>query len=131
MLGEQNQPPAMQPEEDRAADQQRDLNRKGTATRTDNATYSRRKLIAFACIFSAIIMTFLTGFTILPYSAQLGQAKRSEEIIYDALEVDSLIDFIQIKGDEEEGYYYEFVDDADEKLDKAVEMLENNRQKNR
>ena len=52
-------------------------------------------------------------------------------MIYEALEVDSLIDFIQIKGDEEEGYYYEFVDDADEKLDKAVEMLENNRQKNR
>ena len=130
MLENQNQPPAMQPEEDKVADRQRDFNRKGTATRTDNASYRRRKVIAFACILSAIIMTFLTGFTILPYSGQLGQAKRSEEIIYDTLDVDSLIDFIVIKGNEEEGYYYDFVDDADEKLDEAVDRLQKKKKKN-
>ena len=28
--------------------------------------------------------------------------------IYDILEVDSLVDFIEIKGDDKEGFYYDF-----------------------
>lgn len=51
-------------------------------------------------------------------------AQNTPTQIYEDLEIEDLSDFIVIKGDNENGYHLEFVEDADEKLEKTAENLE-------
>ena len=123
MLEGQNQQPAMQPESDKAADKQRDLKRKGTGIITNNVSYRKKIVIAIAFIIICVFILSIVVSTILPLIIQQGQAKSTADIIYDELGVDSLVDFIVIKGNEEEGYYYDFAEGADEKLDAVVKKI--------
>ena len=43
--------------------------------------------------------------------------------IYEQLDIDDVSELIQIKGSSENGYYLDFVDDIDDKLDKTIEYL--------
>ena len=114
----------MQPPEERAGDASRDIKRKGTAQKTQEAKVNRRKRIAIVVIFVTVFSFLLCGFSPLVMTNQLNQAKKTIDTIYDILEVDSLVDFIEIKGDDKEGFYYDFVEGADEKIDELVKEIQ-------
>lgn len=114
----------MQPPEERAGDASRDIKRKGTAQKTQEAKVNRRKRIAIVVIFVTVFSFLLCGFSPLVMTNQLNQAKKTIDTIYDILEIDSLVDFIEIKGDDKEGFYYDFVEGADEKIDELVKEIQ-------
>lgn len=115
--------PNMQPPEDRASDAGRDIKRRGTAQRNETASVNRTKKIIAAIILIMIGISSLGGFGMSVMSNQITKSKKTPETIYKTLGVDSLIDFVEIKGDDISGHYYEFVEDADEKIDDLVENL--------
>ena len=40
--------------------------------------------------------------------------------MYESLEIDDVSELVEIKGDESNGYYLDFIDDIDEKLEKII-----------
>lgn len=75
------------------------------------------KLITFLLLFSVF-------FTAIEFVMEIIQGKNTPEQIYKDLQIDNLSEFILIKGDEQNGYHLEFVEDADEKLKVATKNLE-------
>ena len=116
----------LQPPHERANDSKRDIKRRGTAQRKQTATANRKKTIAIVAIVVTLLFVFLVGSGPLVLINQQEQAKKTAQTIYDTLEVDSLLDFIEIKGDDSSGHYYDFVDGADEKIDELVKNLQRN-----
>ena len=108
---------------ERMADRSRDFKRKGKGIRRITASYWKKKAVVITSIVIILITLLFSLFSSFVYTNQLDMAVKTAKTIYETLEVDSLIDFVEIKGDEEEGYYYEFVEDADEKIDLLVEKL--------
>lgn len=52
---------------------------------------------------------------------ELFTAKNNPELLYKSLEIDDVSEIVEIKGDEKNGYYLDFVDGIDEKLEKIIE----------
>lgn len=52
------------------------------------------------------------------------QAKNTVDKIYENLKMDDVCDLIQIKGNDKDGYYLDFADDIDDKLDDTIEYLD-------
>ncbi len=121
--GNQNMPD-MQPPEDRANNAKRDVLR-GVGKRIVDFK-GRRRIIVVSSIILILVLIFilLFGFVMGVYGNQLGQAKTTPKTIYETLEVDDLYDLIEIKGDEKTGYYYDFKEGVEEKLDKLVKNLQ-------
>ena len=67
----------MQPPEERAGDASRDIKRKGTAQKTQEAKVNRRKRIAIVVIFVTVFSFLLCGFSPLVMTNQLNQAKKN------------------------------------------------------
>ena len=72
----------------------------------------------------------LIGITIINvlfnYQKEINQGESTAELIYEVLGDEDLNALIEIKGNDDEGYYWGFVDDADEKLDEVIEALADN-----
>lgn len=116
----------MMTEDDRADNAARDSKRRskaGTAKRTDNATIKKiiYSIIAIVLIFGLIFTATFEG--VATKTTQKNKIKDVPATLYETLGVDDLYDFIEIKGDDEEGWYLDFVDDADKKLDKAIKNI--------
>lgn len=116
----------MQPPHERANDASRDIKRKGTANRTQQARSSTIKKIIIISFIVILLFGALGAFDASVLVNQQNQAKKTAKTIYDTLEVESLLDFIEIKGDDSSGHYYGFVEGAEEKIDKLVEDLKRN-----
>lgn len=121
-MGEENQ---MQPAEDRANDAGRDAKRRGQAQKTDKAKGGNKKktIISFLLIIS-LVLGGCGGFDMLGLGNQQAQASNTPKLIYKALGVDNLYDLIEIKGDDRSGYYYDFVEGTEEKLDYLARRLQ-------
>ena len=52
---------------------------------------------------------------------ELFTAKNNPELLYESLEIDDVSEIVEIKGDEKNGYYLDFIDGIDEKLEKIIE----------
>ena len=82
-------------------------------------------IAAIPIIVKMIIVIFAFVFVITLF-VSLIESITSEETpdkVYEELEVEDLSELVEIKGDENNGYYLEFVDDFDEKLDNLIETL--------
>lgn len=55
---------------------------------------------------------------------EINQGKNTAEEIYSILGETDLNNLIEVKGNDNDGYYWGFVDDADERLDDVIEKLE-------
>lgn len=114
----------LQPPEERANDAGRDIKRKGTAKRKDEAKVNRRRKIISAILIVLLLFGGMGTWDMAVLANQQGQAKTTAKTIYETLEVDDLYDLIEIKGDEKTGYYYDFKEGVEEKLDKLVKNLQ-------
>lgn len=54
---------------------------------------------------------------------EMFSGKNNPEIIYEKLEVESMSNLVQIKEDKDGGYYLDFVEDIDDKLDKIIKKM--------
>lgn len=62
----------------------------------------------------------LLAVTILDWVVEIFTAKNNPELMYESLEIEDVADLITIKGDETNGYYLDFKDGIDEKLEKII-----------
>lgn len=120
----ENENQNMQPAEDRVNDAGRDVKRKGKAKKKDEAKVNNKKKVISILLIVILLFGGLGSFDMAVLGNQQGQAKNTPKTIYETLEVDSLLDLIEIKGDEQSGYYYSFVDGTEEKLDQVVKKLQ-------
>ena len=110
-----------QPPEERA----KDLGRyaKARMKKTVKGKISLKVRVILSTILILLLIFMLLFFPFTTFDLQKQHAKGMAQTIYDELEVDSLLDFIEIKGDDKEGFYYDFVEGADEKLAELVKKL--------
>lgn len=75
----------------------------------------------------AIISIVCIGFVFFNYIKEWIEGKNTATEIYEQLaETQDFSELVEIKGDENEGYYWGFVDNIDEILQKIIEELEDN-----
>lgn len=90
----------------------------------------KNALISFGTIvLIKVLPLFLIGsiiFNLLNFAKELIQGDHTYDEIISKLDTENLSDLIEVKGDEETGYYWGFVDDIDTKLDSVIEELSNN-----
>lgn len=110
-----------QPPEERA----KDLGRyaKARMKKTIKGRIGIKTRIILSTILILILIFILLFFSLETFDLQKQHAKGMAQTIYEELEVDNLTDFIEIKGDDKEGFYYDFVEGADEKLAELVKKL--------
>lgn len=75
-----------------------------------------------------IVVTIILGILnmFLQWLTEIFQGENTATAIYEALEVEDLSDLVEIKGNETDGYYLEFVSDIDTRLDTVIEALQEN-----
>ena len=88
---------------------------------------ARKTIAALFKISSPIILPILlivVGGLILYGLIDLGielfTAKNNPQLLYDSLDIEEVSELIEIKGNENDGYYLDFIDGIDEKLDEVV-----------
>ena len=110
-----------QPPEERA----KDLGRyaKARMKKTIKGRIGIKTRIILSTILILILIFILLFFSLETFDLQKQHAKSMAQTIYDELEVDNLTDFIEIKGDDKEGFYYDFAEGADEKLSELVKKI--------
>ncbi len=71
-----------------------------------------------------IIIVFLLVTTIIDYAVELLTAENTPDKINESLGVENTItELIEIKGDETNGYYLDFVDDIDSKIESMIKEI--------
>lgn len=110
-----------QPDEERLADASRYL--KGRMKKKIKGSISFKVKAILAAILVLLLIIFILFFSFEVPDLQRKHATEMADTIYKELEVESLLDFIEIKGDDSSGHYYGFVEGADEKLEKLVKKL--------
>ena len=73
-------------------------------------------------LFKALIPLLIVA-TILDWVVELFTANNTPQKIYSDLEIEDVAELIEIKGDETNGYYLDFVDNIDEKLQDVVDEI--------
>lgn len=62
----------------------------------------------------------IIGISLVDWVVEIFTAKNNPELLYETLEIEDVADLITIKGDDTKGYYLDFVDGVDDKLEKIV-----------
>ena len=71
----------------------------------------------------AILMILVLTSTIFSWILEVTLGGNTASVIYEELEIEDVAELIQIKGNETTGYYLDFVDDIDEKLEDIIETI--------
>lgn len=69
-----------------------------------------------------LIITIITS--VINWVIKIFQPKNTVNQIYKKLEIEDVHDLIQIKGNDNDGYYLDFADGIDDKLDETIEYLD-------
>lgn len=64
--------------------------------------------------------------TIINWIVKIFESKNTVNKIYEILEIDDVYNLVKIKGNDKDGYYLDFVDDIDNKLDDTIDYLNSN-----
>lgn len=70
-----------------------------------------------------LILIVVTISTFVSWIVEIFTSKNTINKIYDILKVDDVSKLVEIKGNETDGYYLDFVDEMDDKLDEAINYL--------
>lgn len=73
-------------------------------------------------IFLILLMIFAVV-AVIEWLVKIFQPKNTVDKIYEKLKIDNVGELVQIKGNENDGYYLDFVDDIDDKLKKTIDYL--------
>lgn len=73
-------------------------------------------------LFKALIPLVIAA-VVLDWVVELFTANNTPQKIYSDLEIEDVAELIEIKGDETNGYYLDFVDNIDEKLQDVVDEI--------
>ena len=82
------------------------------------------KSTVFSIKIIPIILLIVMGATLFNWVRELIHARDTSQAILEALQVQDLDELVTLGGNDEEGYYWTFVDDVDERLDEVIESLE-------
>ena len=77
--------------------------------------------IAIKLIPLLIVVAMITSF--VEWVIKVFQPQNTVNEIYEKLEIEDVCDLIEIKGNSNDGYYLDFTDDVDEKLDDTIDYL--------
>ena len=116
----------MMGDEDRAADASRDASRrakKGKSQIQNDVTVVKRIVTIVATIILLIILFGGLTTGIIVKTTQKNKVKTAPQVICDLLEVDDLYEFVEIQGNDDTGFYLEFVEEADKKIADLVKEL--------
>lgn len=56
---------------------------------------------------------------------KVGESKNTVDTINEKLEIEDVYDLVEIKGNDTDGYYLDFIDDIDDKLENTIKYLNN------
>lgn len=79
--------------------------------------------IGFLAKFLPLIIILSVVSALFDFATQIFTSKNTPEVIYQNLEVENMADLIEIKGNEDDGYYLDFNEEADDKIDKAINNI--------
>ena len=79
-------------------------------------------LSVFTYLIPIILIAIIVS-TFTSWIVEITTSKNTADKVYEKLDVQDVSDLIQIKGDEANGYYLDFVDDIDEKLKNTKDYL--------
>ena len=86
-------------------------------------------LVIVKIMAATIIITMLVSFVFTAFSwlVEIFSGKNNPEEFYKLTEITDVMELVKVAGSDREGYYYEFVDDIDKKLDAYIQktILEN------
>ena len=100
--------------------------KKGVAKNAAKAVKQAGIKAAAAMLPHLLIPTIITssiaviGYGLVDLAVEIFTAKNNPELMYESLEIDDVSELVEIKGDESNGYYLDFIDDIDEKLEKII-----------
>ncbi len=92
---------------------------KGMAAAAISFVVSHSLIILIPTIIAVVLVT-----TVLDYVRELVNGSNSAQKVYEAFESENLNQLVEKKGNDQDGYYWGFVDDIDARLDKVVEKLD-------
>ena len=73
-----------------------------------------------------IIMIAVVGAiaaSILDMVVEIFTGENNPKLVYESLEIEDVAELVTIKGDEDNGYYLDFIDNIDDKLDNVIKQL--------
>ena len=68
-----------------------------------------------------IMLGSVLAISIIDYIVELFTAENNPKLVYESLEIEDVAELITIKGDETNGYYLDFTEGIDEKLEEIIE----------
>lgn len=80
-------------------------------------------LIKTSLVIIPIVLLIAVVSTFLSWITEIFTADRTAEKTYEQLQVQDVTELVQIKGDQTNGYYLDFVDDIDDKLKDVTDYL--------
>lgn len=87
----------------------------------------KKQLTTFAVTIGLKILPLLLVaaiiISIINWIVKIFESKNTVDAIYESLEIDDVYDLVQIKGNDTDGYYLDFVDGIDDKLDNTINYL--------
>lgn len=99
---------------------------KKQANKVVKKTVKKAVLGALLTIMQTLLPVLLIGIGglvvlgLIDWVVEIFTAENNPELIYDSLEIENVADLIEIKGDEKNGYYLDFIDDIDKKLEEVI-----------
>lgn len=80
-------------------------------------------LIAIGIKMIPLILVIAIITSVVEWVVKIFQPQNTVDEIYKNLEIEDVADLIEIKGNSNDGYYLDFVDDVDKKLDDTIDYL--------
>ena len=71
----------------------------------------------------AIAIVAIAGVTVFVWLIESVTAEETPKTVYEELEVENVSELVEIKGNKNDGYYLQFVDDFEDKLDVLIDKL--------
>lgn len=78
--------------------------------------------IAVKLIPLLLVATIVSS--LVEFVVKIFNSKNTVDTIYESLEIEDVYDLISIEGNDTDGYYLDFADDIDDKLDDTIEYLD-------
>lgn len=91
-------------------------------------TVTKAVLHAIASIIPTMLPFLLGGIGVLfgvgliDWVTEIFTAENNPELIYNSFEIEDVSELIEIKGNDKDGYYLDFIDGIDEKLEDIIEQ---------
>lgn len=104
-------------------DNSKDNKKKDSKSKKKLKKFITLGLIKTSLVIIPIVLLIAVVSTFLSWITEIFTADRTAEKTYEQLQVQDVTELVQIKGDQTNGYYLDFVDDIDDKLKDVTDYL--------